>query len=57
MNTVRISLTVNGVATGPHEIPDDLRMIDYLHEYCGLTGTKIRLRDRRMSRLRDHPGP
>jgi aerobic-type carbon monoxide dehydrogenase small subunit (CoxS/CutS family) len=41
MNTVRISLTVNGVAMGPHEIPDDLRMIDYLHEYCGLTGTKF----------------
>jgi aerobic-type carbon monoxide dehydrogenase small subunit (CoxS/CutS family) len=41
MNTVRISLTVNGVTTGPHEIPDDLRMIDYLHEYCGLTGTKF----------------
>ena len=41
MNTVRISLTINGVATGPHEIPAALPMIDYLHEYCGLTGTKF----------------
>jgi len=41
MNTVRISLIVNGVATGAHEIPEALPMIDYLHEYCGLTGTKF----------------
>ncbi|HEY7297371.1 MAG TPA: (2Fe-2S)-binding protein [Xanthobacteraceae bacterium] len=41
MNTARISVTINGTPTGPHEIPDVLPMIDYLHEYCGLTGTKF----------------
>jgi aerobic-type carbon monoxide dehydrogenase small subunit (CoxS/CutS family) len=41
MSTVRISITINGVATGPHEITQSLPMIDYLHEYCGLTGTKF----------------
>jgi aerobic-type carbon monoxide dehydrogenase small subunit (CoxS/CutS family) len=41
MNTMRISLTINGASTGPHEIPVTLPMIDYLHEYCGLTGTKF----------------
>jgi aerobic-type carbon monoxide dehydrogenase small subunit (CoxS/CutS family) len=41
MNTARISLTINGLPTGPHEVPETLPMIDYLHEYCGLTGTKF----------------
>jgi aerobic-type carbon monoxide dehydrogenase small subunit (CoxS/CutS family) len=41
MNTARISMTINGALIGPHEIPDVLSMIDYLHEYCGLTGTKF----------------
>lgn len=41
MNTMRIALTINGVPTGPHQIPETLPMIDYLHEYCGLTGTKF----------------
>jgi len=41
MNTARISLTINGAPMGPHEIPETLSMIDYLHEYCGLTGTKF----------------
>jgi len=41
MKTARISLTINGAPMGPHEIPETLSMIDYLHEYCGLTGTKF----------------
>jgi aerobic-type carbon monoxide dehydrogenase small subunit (CoxS/CutS family) len=41
MNTVRISLTINGAPMGAHEVPEMLSMIDYLHEYCGLTGTKF----------------
>ena len=56
MNTVRVSLTINGLPTGPHEVPETLPMIDYLHEYCGLTGHQVWLWDRRVPRLRDHPG-
>jgi aerobic-type carbon monoxide dehydrogenase small subunit (CoxS/CutS family) len=41
METVEISVTVNGQKTGPHTIPAGLVMIDFLHEYLGLTGTKF----------------
>lgn len=41
MDTVQISVTVNGRPTGPHKIPAGLAMIDYLHDYVGLTGTKF----------------
>lgn len=41
METVEIFLTVNGHRTGPHTIPAGLAMIDFLHEYLGLTGTKF----------------
>jgi aerobic-type carbon monoxide dehydrogenase small subunit (CoxS/CutS family) len=41
METVEISLTVNGRKTGPHTIPAGLAMVDFLHEYLGLTGTKF----------------
>ena len=41
METVQISVTVNGRHTGPHTIPAGLAMIDFLHEYLGLTGTKF----------------
>jgi aerobic-type carbon monoxide dehydrogenase small subunit (CoxS/CutS family) len=41
METVQISLTVNGRQTGPHTIPAGLAMVDFLHEYLGLTGTKF----------------
>lgn len=41
MDMVEISLTVNGRKTGPHTIPAGLAMVDYLHEYLGLTGTKF----------------
>lgn len=41
MVTVQISVTVNGRQTGPHRIPAGLAMVDFLHEYLGLTGTKV----------------
>lgn len=41
MNTVTFSMTVNGKAAGPHVVPADLSMNDYLREYLGLTGTKF----------------
>ena len=36
-----ISLTINGVATGPIQTPHGLMMIDFLHEYVGLTGSRL----------------
>ena len=36
-----ISLTINGIATGPIQTPDGLMMIDFLHEYVGLTGSRL----------------
>src|SRR5262245_45155222 len=41
MNTQRISMTVNGRAVGPIEIPEGLSMNDFLREYLNLTGTKF----------------
>jgi aerobic-type carbon monoxide dehydrogenase small subunit (CoxS/CutS family) len=41
MRTVQVTMTVNGKAFGPHEIPDGLSMNDYLREYLNLTGTKF----------------
>lgn len=41
MATTTLRMTVNGQAVGPHDVPDGLAMIDYLHEYLGLTGTKF----------------
>ncbi len=41
MATSKLQLTVNGEMTGPHDVPDNLPMIEFLHEYLGLTGTKF----------------
>ena len=41
MQTITISINVNGKASGPHTIPDGLSMNDYLREYLNLTGTKF----------------
>jgi aerobic-type carbon monoxide dehydrogenase small subunit (CoxS/CutS family) len=41
MKTRSISMTINGVAVGPHEVPEGLSMNDYLREYLNLTGTKF----------------
>jgi aerobic-type carbon monoxide dehydrogenase small subunit (CoxS/CutS family) len=36
-----LKLTINGVAHGPLDVPDDMMLIDVLHEYLGLTGTRF----------------
>ncbi|NIF27293.1 (2Fe-2S)-binding protein [Pantoea sp. Tr-811] len=36
-----LQLTLNGQPVGPVEIPDDLAMIDYLHEHQNLTGSRL----------------
>ncbi len=36
-----LQLTLNGQPVGPVEVPDDLPMIDYLHEYRNLTGSRL----------------
>lgn len=36
-----LSLTLNGQAVGPLEVADDLMMIDLLHEYLNLTGSRL----------------
>lgn len=40
MTTVSLRMTVNGRAIGPVDIPDDLMMLEFLHEYLNLTGTR-----------------
>ncbi|RDZ29436.1 (2Fe-2S)-binding protein [Lysobacter silvisoli] len=39
--TLPLSLTVNGRAHGPLQVPEDMMLIDVLHEYLGLTGTRF----------------
>jgi xanthine dehydrogenase YagT iron-sulfur-binding subunit len=41
MKTLSVSMRVNGVMVGPHEVPEGLSMNDYLREYLNLTGTKL----------------
>jgi xanthine dehydrogenase YagT iron-sulfur-binding subunit len=41
MKTLSVSMRVNGVMVGPHEVPEGLSMNDYLREYPNLTGTKF----------------
>nr|WP_294977920.1 (2Fe-2S)-binding protein [uncultured Pseudomonas sp.] len=36
-----LNLTINGQTVGPVEVPEDLPMIDYLHEYQNLTGSRL----------------
>ncbi|NQD91363.1 (2Fe-2S)-binding protein [Pseudomonas sp. CrR25] len=36
-----LNLTINGQAVGPIEVADDLMMIDLLHEYLNLTGSRM----------------
>ncbi|MGX5219069.1 MULTISPECIES: (2Fe-2S)-binding protein [Pseudomonas] len=36
-----LQLTLNGKAVDSADIPDDLPMIDYLHEYENLTGSRL----------------
>jgi len=41
MRTRSLSLTVNGKKVGPLDIPDDMMMLDFLHEYLNLTGSRM----------------
>ena len=36
-----LKLTINGKDVGPMEVPDGLMMLDFLHEYAGLTGSRL----------------
>ena len=36
-----VSMTINGAAVGPFDVPESLMMIDFLHEYAGLTGSRL----------------
>jgi len=36
-----LSLVVNGKAVGPLDVPNGMPMIDFLHEYLDLTGTRF----------------
>ena len=36
-----LNLTINGKKVAPIEVPDEVMMIEYLHEYMNLTGTKF----------------
>ncbi|WP_027794899.1 (2Fe-2S)-binding protein [Paraburkholderia acidipaludis] len=36
-----LKLTINGKAVGPMQVPEGLMMIDFLHEYAGLTGSRL----------------
>ena len=38
---IQFSATINGQKTGPHDLPQDLMMIEFLQEYQGLTGTRL----------------
>ncbi len=39
--TKPLSLIVNGQHTGPFDVPQDMMMLDFLHEYLNLTGARM----------------
>ena len=39
--TRALSLTVNGKPVGPVQVPETTMMIDFLHEYLNLTGSRL----------------
>ena len=41
MNLKPLKLKINGKDVGPMDVPDGLMMIDFLHEYAGLTGSRL----------------
>lgn len=41
MNVRPLTLTINGIKQGPLEVPEGMMLIDVLHEYLGLTGTRF----------------
>jgi aerobic-type carbon monoxide dehydrogenase small subunit (CoxS/CutS family) len=36
-----LKLMINGKDVGPMDVPEGLMMIDFLHEYAGLTGSRL----------------
>jgi aerobic-type carbon monoxide dehydrogenase small subunit (CoxS/CutS family) len=36
-----LKLKINGQEYGPIDVPDDMMLVDVLHEYLGLTGTRF----------------
>lgn len=40
-STITVSMTINGQSIGPVQVPETLMMIDFLHEYAHLTGTRL----------------
>ncbi len=41
ITTQPITLHLNGKDVGPVQVPEGLMMIDFLHEYTGLTGSRL----------------
>lgn len=41
IETQLLTVTVNGQKIGPVDVPIDMPMIDFLHEYLNLTGTRF----------------
>lgn len=38
---ITVTMTINGNVVGPIDVDESVKMIDFLHEYQGLTGTKF----------------
>lgn len=38
---ISVKMTINNKVVGPFEVDESLKMIDFLHEYVNLTGTKF----------------
>lgn len=36
-----LSVNINGKSVGPMQVPEGLMMIEFLHEYAGLTGSRL----------------
>ncbi|WP_213637097.1 (2Fe-2S)-binding protein [Providencia rettgeri] len=41
LNFLPLTLTINGQQYGPMDVPEGLMMIDFLHEYVDLTGSRL----------------
>lgn len=41
LRTRPLTLHINGHTHGPMDIPEDMMLVDVLHEYLGLTGTRF----------------
>jgi len=41
VRTSPLSLSINGKKIGPIDVPDDMMLLDVLHEYLGLTGSRM----------------